>query len=96
MRIDLYIHNDGPYATLDDLKRIEDKMSVLSDDIAAATAAADSAIARVTAEITALQAQIATLQANPGATQADLDAITALKAKLDLLVNTPVPPPSAP
>ncbi len=61
-------------------------MSKLSDAIAAGDAAADAALARVQADVATLRAKIAELQAlvDAGtATQADFDALAALKAKID-------------
>lgn len=83
----------------DALSRLEQSVSVLSDKIAELNQHADDAVARVTTDLTALRSQIADLQAqvaSGGATQADLDALAALEAKLDALDPTPPPPPPAP
>jgi len=66
-------------------------MSVLSDAIAAATTSVDAAISRVTTDVSSLKAQIATLEAEVAggtATQADLDALAALTAKVNGLDPT--------
>ncbi len=87
------IHHFPKGTTLEDLlNKFGDKlMSQLSDALAAATASVDAAISRVTNDITSLQAQIAALQAQIAsgtATQADLDALAALQAKVDALDPT--------
>ena len=75
-------------ATKDDIKRLESKMSALSDAIQAGNDAADAAISRVNTDIASLKQQITDLQnqvAQGGATQADLDNLAALTAKLAAL-----------
>lgn len=61
-------------------------MSALSDKIAVVGTAVDDAATRVQTDVASLKAQIAALQAQVdagGASQADLDALDALKTKLD-------------
>lgn len=88
----------SPWATLDDINALgESIVSQLSDKIAAASTATDAAISRVQSDVTDLQAKVAELQAivdAGGASQADLDALDALKSKLDGL--DPVSPVTLP
>jgi len=66
-------------------------MSALSDKIAEVGTKVDTAATRITTDVAALKALIATLQATidaGGATQADLDALTALETKLDQIDPT--------
>lgn len=110
MRIDHhhYIHLDDPVvvARLDKIvdlvtkgfHRQEDRMSQLSDRIAAAESALDAAIARVQSDVTDQGAEIARLKelvANGSATQEDLDRLDVLTQKLNALdpVKPDVLPP---
>ena len=74
-------------------------MSVLSDKIAEVGTKVDAAATRITTDVTNLKAQIAALQAQiaaGGASQADLDALTALEAKLEQIdPATPTTVPAA-
>jgi capsule polysaccharide export protein KpsE/RkpR len=95
MRIDIhvYTHNDD-LAKL--LGRMEDRIvTQLTDAIKAASDAADGAISRTQADVSALRQQVADLEAqvaSGGASQADMQALSDLKAKLDALDPT-VPGP---
>ncbi len=63
-------------------------MSAISDAIAAVNASADAEIARVGAKEDALRQQVIDLQAQIDAgtaSQADIDALAAVKAKLDVI-----------
>jgi primosomal protein N'' len=62
-------------------------MSALSEKLAALSAAADEAIARVQVDVDDLKAKIAELEAK-ATTDQDLEALDALKAKLDALDPT--------
>lgn len=90
-----------PGVTASDLEAFGDRlMSILSDKIDAATASTDAAIVRVQTDVAALNAKIVELQTlvdSGGATQADLDALDALKAKVDALdPSSPVVIPPSP
>lgn len=66
-------------------------MSKITDKINEASSSADAAISRVGDDVDALEGRVAQLQqmvADGGASQADLDALDALKAKLDALDPT--------
>lgn len=75
-------------------------MSQLSDLIASTQASFTAAEARVNADVASLKAQLAAAVAAGPTSQADLDAIAALKVQIDALDPTsPVtlpPPPTVP
>lgn len=89
-RIDVY-HHFGPTDVSVDaaLKSMERRlMSALSDKIAEVSTSVDAAIERVQVDVADQQAKIADLErmvAQGTATQADLDALDALRAKVDAL-----------
>lgn len=63
-------------------------MSAISDAIAATDASVDAATARVQSDIATLKQEIVDLEAQVAAgtaTQADLDALAALKVKVDAI-----------
>lgn len=66
-------------------------MSALSDKIAEVSSKVDTATSRVQTDVASLKQQISDLQAQiaaGGASQADLDALTALESKLDAIDPT--------
>lgn len=79
-------------ASRDDLRALEDRIvSKLSDKIAEVTSSVDAAIGRVQSDVATLNAKIAELQAlvdSGGASQADMDALESLRAKLDAIDPT--------
>lgn len=96
-QVDVHVHFDATATSqlasnilkvLDRLERMEKNMSKISDKIAAVGTSLDAAIARVQGDVVTLQDKIAELEAlvaSGTATPEELDALDALKAKLDAI-----------
>ena len=95
-----YHHVDGPLPA-GVLERLEQKMSELSDKVAALKAAYEGASQRISEDVAELQRQVADLRAKleaGTATPDDLagiDSVTASLAAIDPVPDFPAPPPAA-